>query len=166
VPQHRAGGYGRRLARHARADGRNIVLVLSVLVATAAVVGGLLVHHAADDTRSSAPPLPKVSIPPPSTAAPTEPPQRFERQRAKARPPVLLGPTDLATALVGYCKDKVGPGGAATTTADGWRCSRTIASPHPIDMDAACRFFYGEDAWAGMLDDNDPQTWRCYRDPS
>jgi hypothetical protein len=30
----------------------------------------------------------------------------------------------------------------------------------------ACRWLYGPDAWAGMLDDNDQQTWRCYRDPS
>jgi hypothetical protein len=47
-----------------------------------------------------------------------------------------------------------------------WTCWPPDAGRGLIDMDAVCRWRYGDDGWAGMTDDDDPTTWRCYRDPS
>ena len=105
---------------------------------------------------------PTVSAPPPVTVTP---PFGSGLSAARAVPQgmkataVLLGPEGaeaLTSALTEFCRD----GTAAVTDGD-WTCGGA-----PIDMDKACVCLYDDDAWAGMLDDNDPRSWRCYRDVS
>jgi hypothetical protein len=101
---------------------------------------------------SAGPPAPTPS-PKPSSPKPSGP------QPAAAEPTaVLLGPEGavaLAAILTDYC------GARAVVVEGDWTCKGK-----PIDMDKACVFRYDEDAWAGMLNDDDPRTWRCYRDVS
>ena len=77
-----------------------------------------------------------------------------------------LGPAELGASLTAYCLDRVNGAVGAKPGSDTWVCVRGTAVPYPIDMNVACAWLDGPDAWAGMLDDNDPQTWRCYRDAS
>jgi hypothetical protein len=93
-------------------------------------------------------------------------PRGADRQQAKARTPELLGPAHLAASLTAYCRARVRAAISAGPGSDTWVCERVAARPYLISMNVACSWLYGPDAWAGMLDDNDPQTWRCYRDPS
>jgi hypothetical protein len=131
-----------------------------------AVVGGLVMHQTGDGTPVVAAQLPTISIAPPPTAVPAaRSPQRVERRAAKARPPVLLGPRRLPTAMFAYCEASGTGSTGASAAPDSWQCDRASIS-RMIDMDAACQWLYDADAWAGMLDDDDPQTWRCYRDAS
>jgi hypothetical protein len=166
VPQHRTPGRRRYVARLRPALGTAIGL----LAVTDLILGGLLAHRAHDDgTANLAAPLPAIFIPVPPTAAapePARPPERARRQQAKARPPVLLGPENLAISLTAYCTDTVAGATAARVTAEGWACARPPAAARAVDLDAACRWLYGRDAWSGMLADTDQRSWRCYRDPS
>jgi hypothetical protein len=143
--------------------------VIGTLAVMDAILGGLVLRPAHDDGRTglAAAPLPRITIPaPPTPAARTLAPARAQRQAAKARPPVLLGPAHLAASLTAYCRAQVSGALRAGMTGDGWQCARALVRPVAIDMDAACRWLYGEDAWSGMIDDTDQRTWRCYRDPS
>lgn len=163
MPQHRTFGHGRLRPALGTAIG--------ALAVTNVILGGLLVHRAHDDggTRLAATTLPAISIPiPPTAAAPefTRPPERAQRQQAKARPAVLLGPKNLAISLTAYCTDTVAGATAASLTADGWACDRPPAAARAVDMDAACRWLYGKHAWSGLLAETDQRSWRCYRDPS
>jgi hypothetical protein len=106
---------------------------------------------------------PTMSFPPSHTT--TSPEYRAGRAagrgvRRQAKPTaVLLGPAGaaaLAGALTRYCRH-----GTAIITDGDWTCGAA-----PIDMDRACVFLYDDGAWAGMLNDDDPRTWRCYRDVS
>jgi hypothetical protein len=166
VPQHRTPGHGRYLARLKLTLGTAI----GTLAVTNVILGGLLVHraHDAGTANLAATPLPAISIPVPPTATPEpiRPPERARRQQAKVRPPVRLGPKNLAISLTAYCTDTVAGATAARVTAGGWACHRPSAAARAVDMDAACRWLYGRDAWSGMLDDADQRSWRCYRDPS
>jgi hypothetical protein len=161
-PRHATGAPGRRL-RPA------FIAVIATLAVTDALLGGLLLHQsgAGLGPAVAAVQLPRITVPAPATpAGRTEAPQRAQRQTAKVRPPVLLGPKSLATSLTAYCRAEIIGAPAAVVTGDGWQCDRVVARPVMIDMDAACRWLYGAQAWSGMSDDTDQQTWRCYRDPS
>jgi hypothetical protein len=167
VPQHRTPGDGQYRTRLRPALGTAI----GTLAVTNLILGGLLVHQAHDHGTAStlAGTLPAISIPVPPTSAapePVRPPERARRQQAKARPPVLLGPKNLAISLTAYCTDTVAGATAASVTAGGWACHRPPAAARAVNMDAACRWLYGRDAWSGMLADTDQRSWRCYRDPS
>jgi hypothetical protein len=171
--RHRAPGHGRyasrRPPRHHRTASRTrtgLIATIGGLTVANLVLGGLAVHTSA--TPSAPLPLPIFSVPPPvaTVLGPSAAPRGAERQRAKVRPPVLLGPKNLAASLTAYCLDRVSGATGASPGSDTWECDRVLVRPFPIAMDVACRWLYGPDAWAGMLDDNDQQTWRCYRDPS
>ena len=167
MPQHRTPGHGRYLARLKLTLGTAI----GTLAVTNVILGGLLVHRAQDDATANlaAAALPVISIPVPPTAAapePARPPERARRQQAKVRPPVRLGPRNLAISLTAYCTDMVAGATAARVTAGGWACDRPSAAGRAVDMDAACRWLYGPAAWAKLLDAHDQLSWRCYRDPS
>ena len=105
---------------------------------------------------------PTVSVLPPVTVTPSFrsglSAVRGVPQAVKATA-VLLGPDSaeaLASALTAFCRD-----GTAVVVDGDWTCGGA-----PIDMDQACVCLYNDDAWAGMLNDDDPQSWRCYRDVS
>jgi hypothetical protein len=170
VPQHRVPGHGRYPARPGLARLQPVLgAAIITLAVTNVILGGLLVHRADGGAANfAAPPLPAISIPVPPTAAPepARPPERARRQQAKVRPPVPLGPRNLATALTAYCTDTVAGASAARVTAGGWVCDRAPAAARAVNLDAACRWLYGKDAWSGMLDDTDQRSWRCYRDSS
>jgi hypothetical protein len=148
-----------------------LVAVAGTLVAANVVVGAVLVRlsHEAGVIPVAAAPLPAISVPVPFTTAPPGPtlsPARAQLRHAKVRPPVLLGPKNLATALTAYCTGTVAGATRVRVTPDGWACDRPPAAPKAVNTDAACRWLYGKDAWSGMLDDTDQRSWRCYRDPS
>jgi hypothetical protein len=145
-----------------------VVAVVGTLAAADVALGALVLQHGRDvtDNTVAATPLPTVSNPPPPTRRPAQPAPRGERRRSKVRPPVLLGPRHLAASLSAYCTDTVSGTTGARPTDDGWACNRLFVSDRAINMNAACRWLYGTEAWAGMLNDDDQQTWRCYRDPS
>jgi hypothetical protein len=179
--RHRGPGQGRYGApppRHPAAQfggirlRRAFVAVIGTLAAADLALSGLLLHEPGGDdggTPVAATPLPAISIPPPPTAAApqrTLSPERALRRAAKVRPPVLLGPQDLALALTGYCRATVAGAVGASAHAAGWTCDRPPAAASAVDMDAACRGLYGPHAWSAMLDDTDQQSWRCYRDPA
>ena len=157
VPHHRA-----QASRHARLDQQ--VTRIGLAVGALALAAGLLAQHLGDGTPVARTHLPTISItPPPPAERHTLSRYRAVRQAAKARPPVLLGPRRLSISMISYCEAATTRSTGASPTADGWRCDRPTA-PQMIDMDAACRWLFDENAWAGMLDDDDAQTWRCYRD--
>ena len=95
------------------------------------------------------------------------PTRTVTRLAAPARTPSLLGPPadeTLEAVLTTYCVKVRGKLAVATldAEADGWQCrhaERTTA----LSVDAACRWFYGEKAWSKALDDDNPYSWRCYR---
>ena len=162
MPQHRTLGL--------RRPGPVLGTAIGMLAVTNLILGGLLVHQAdAGGSTRAATPLPTIFIPVPPTAAapePARPPERALRQRAKVRPPVLLGPRNLAISLTAYCTDVVAGATAASLTAGGWVCERPPAAARAVDLDAACRWLYGKGARSGMLADTGQRSWRCYRDPS
>jgi hypothetical protein len=107
---------------------------------------------ASSATGEPAPPEPAPPEPAPPEPAPPE--------------PALLGPdTDdaMATALTAYCLYDLGDPAVAKLDADDeWGC-RTDRNT-VLDVDKACQWFYGDDAWSMTLDDDDPYSWRCFRD--
>jgi hypothetical protein len=165
--RHRGRGHGRYFGtapHHSPRTNRHLGFSITVtsLVVANVVLGGLVAYRTpSGDVPTASVPLPTIAIPAPSTGnPPTRAPERAQRQRAKPRPPVLLGPASLTLSLTAFCQATVSDTTVATPTGDGWTCDGSI------DMDAACRWLYDDNAWAGMLDDNDQQTWRCYQDPS
>jgi hypothetical protein len=178
APGHRSVATPPAPGRRLRAFAAAIAVLLVVDAALLAVRLG----QGNDDTHGAVLALPTITIPAPSTAGthPARGPAADRAQRRVARPrtpppsprpsaspsatPVLLGPQDLRRALTSYCRHTDGRRAAAFATADGWVCARLFARPRAISMDAACRHLYGDAAWAGMLDDNDELSWRCYRD--
>ncbi len=169
--RHRASGRRRYASgRHHRpspAPARlrtGLLATIAGLTVADAVLGGLAVHAAGTGTTpASVAPLPVTTVPP-ATTAPDRGPRGADRQRA--RPPVLLGPAHLGASLTAYCLHRVNGAVGAAPGSDTWVCVRDAAGPYPIAMNVACAWLYGADAWAGMLDDDDPQSWRCYRDAS
>lgn len=110
------------------------------------------------------------SLPPPTPASsqpapPTSAPRLGVPHAVTLRTPVLLGPLTRGR-LTSYCRTTHGPGMTAALDDGDWTCWPPDAGRGLIDMDAVCRWRYGDDGWAGMTDDDDPTTWRCYRDPS
>jgi hypothetical protein len=169
----RTPGRGRYVAgRHHHAGApparlrTGLLAAIAGLIVADVVLGGLAVHATRTGAAPAAP-LPVITFPPAITGvSPSPAPRGAERQLARTRPAVLLGPADLAASLTAYCLDRVNGAVAAGPGSDTWVCVRTTGGPYPIAMNVACAWLYGPDAWAGMLDDNDPQTWRCYHDPS
>ncbi|MEV4639625.1 hypothetical protein AB0J80_19940 [Actinoplanes sp. NPDC049548] len=179
------------IPRHAAADPTAVAqprasrwpwaIVVAAFVALGATVP-LLLHD--PGTPQAAVPLPAVSIPPPPTAAATPSatrrPLRAVAQARKISPsatpsasrstkaaPVLLGPADdagLPQLLNDYCRANVGRFTLAVSTPDGWACGRLARDPVRIDMDAMCRWRYGDAAWADLPDGAATTGWRCYRD--
>ena len=170
--RHRAGGAGASEMRPRRWPW---AVVVAALLALGATVPPLL-HD--PGTPQAAVPLPKISLPQPRMPAaspapsPTRQALRAVAQARKVKPspiaaPVLLGPagTDrLPQMLNDYCRATVGPMTLAVSTAEGWVCGRLARDPAPIDMDAMCRWRYGDAAWADLPDGAGSGGWRCYRD--
>jgi len=168
---HRAAGSGLRLAlrprapRHAppRRSHRRAVRAFTAIFVVLGLVDAVLLTLVLRTPAATVPPIalprPTISIPAPAVSVPRRElaPGSAVRQLAKARP-VLLGPIDLAA----YCP-RIRGGASLAVLLDGeWACSRPLRTPALVDMNAACRTLYTADAWAGMLDDTDPQSWRCY----
>jgi hypothetical protein len=170
--RHRAGGFGRSVAfrtpapRHAAvARNRAPSTVGAGLVILLGPIAGGLAAVAVDAYRSGSPPVP---LPAPVTSRsvpPTSVPRQGVPHAAALRPPVLLGLLPHAR-LTSYCRTTYGAHITAALSDDGWMCWPPDSGRGLIDMNAVCRWRYGDDGWAGMTDDSDPATWRCYRDPS
>lgn len=167
---HRATGRRLRVAvrtapaRHAlppRPYRRTLAAFLSIFLVVGLVDGvllALLLGPPSATVPATALPLPTTTI----TVPPVGPerrlvPARAIRQQAKVRP-VLLGPVDIAA----YCTRSISPASRPVLLDGGWACTRPQTVPRLADMNAACAASYTADAWAGMLDDTDPQSWRCY----
>jgi hypothetical protein len=177
--RHRAAGSGRYVSlaparpRHAlptadRAMRRDLLAggaVAVVLCTGGAGLGAVAANLRSVDTAPEAGvPLPVISIPVPAVPLALGA-KTGVGQTAKVRPPIYLGPLG-GTQLTWYCRAHAGTARGrvgAVVTDDGWACG---AAGKPLGMNAVCRWWYGNAAWAGMIDDNDPDTWRCYRDPS
>jgi hypothetical protein len=110
---------------------------------------------------SLSPPTPTSSQPAPPTSAP----RQGVPHAVALRSPVLLGPLTRGR-LSSYCRATHGPDTTAALDDGDWMCWPPDTGRGLIDMDAVCRWRYGDDGWAGMTDDDDPTAWRCYRDPS
>jgi hypothetical protein len=169
--RHRAGGFGRSVAfrtpapRHAAAEpsGAPIAVGAGLLILLGPIAGGLAAV-AVDAYRNGSP----VSPPAPATSHPVPPasvPREGVPHGAKLRTPVLLGLLPHAR-LTSYCRTTYGADITAALSDDGWTCWPPDTGRGLIDMDAVCQWRYGDDGWAGMINDSDPTTWRCYRDPS
>jgi hypothetical protein len=103
--------------------------------------------------------LPRASRSAPSPSASATPSASTEA--------VLLGPADggrLQPSLTAYCRQSSEADAVAVPTDAGWACRAPAAGDGTIDMDRVCRWYYGDDAWAATLDDDDEFSWRCYRD--
>jgi hypothetical protein len=169
--RHRAGGFGRSVAfrtptpRHAVPARSDVpVFVAAVALLLGPVAGGLaaVAVHAHRDG-SVLPPIPA-----PATSRPVPPasvPRHGVPHAVKLRSPVLLGLLRHHR-LTAYCRTTYGPHITAALSDDDWTCWPPHTGRGLIDMDAVCRWRYGDDGWAGMTNDDDPTTWRCYRDPS
>jgi hypothetical protein len=174
--RHRAAGFGRYLSlaparpRHAlpvtdRPLRRDLLAggAAAVVLCTA---GGALGAVAANVRDAGTAPVAGVPLPVISFPAPAVPvalgAKDAVRQAAKIRPPVYLGPLGV-TQLTTYCRAHAGAATTAVVIDDGWACG---PNAEPLSMNAVCRWWHGRAAWSGMIDDNDPDTWRCYRDPS
>jgi hypothetical protein len=169
--RHRAGGFGRSVTfgtpapRHAATAPNRVPAGLGVgLVILLGPIAGGLAAVAVDAYRhgSGRPaPAPVTSrlVPPVSV------PRQGVPHAVALRSPVLLGLLGHAR-LTSYCRTTFGAGITAALSDDDWMCWPPDTGRGLIDMDAVCRWRYGDDGWAGMTDDSDPTTWRCYRDPS
>jgi hypothetical protein len=138
-------------------------------------------------TPRAAVPLPTVSVPPPTWTDPpapatTRPRLRAVRQAAKLSPapssaspsasptaaaPVLLGPAadaDVGPLVGTYCRATHGRFSLAAATGDSWACARIGRAGVAVDMDALCRWRYGDTAWSDLRRAGDARSWRCYRD--
>jgi hypothetical protein len=171
VIAHRARGFGRYLAlrratpRHhideQVSDRRPLLILLAIVVAVVAATFTVTSRWSLDDRPRAVVTRPTVSASPPVTVTPSF---RSGLSAVRGVPQavataVLLGPDSaeaLASALTAFCRD-----GPAVVTEGDWTCGGA-----PIDMDQACVCLYDDDAWAGMLNDDDPRSWRCYRDVS
>jgi hypothetical protein len=174
VIAHRARGFGRYVAlrratpRHHHtdeqdvSDRRPLLILLAIVVAVVAGTVTATARWSPDARPRAAVTPPAASVPPPVTVTPSF---RSGLAAARAVPrgakatAVLLGPDGaeaLASALTTFCRD-----GTAVVIDGDWTCGGA-----PIDMDEACACLYDDDAWAGMLNDDDPRSWRCYRDVS
>jgi hypothetical protein len=181
--RHRAGGSGRPIAfrtaapRHAAPTRRRALplpeaarpalLAGAGLAIVLGPVAGAIVAIAVNVDRHGAvvPPL-LIPAPAPAHGAPPAfvPPEGVPRAMA-VRFPVLLGRLT-GDRLAAYCRTRYGPAITAALIDDGWTCWPPDTGRGLIDMDAACRWRYGEAGWAGMTNDDNPDTWRCYRDPA
>jgi hypothetical protein len=159
-----------------------VLAVLAVLMLTAAAT----LTFRGPGAPQVAGPVPTLSIPRvPGEAGPPAPASRRQlqavRQAAKASsapstpatsapttaPRVMLGPAtdaDLPPLLSSYCRTTYGRFTMATSTPDGWVCALFGRPPIAVDMDAMCRWRYGDNAWAALGTSTNPQSWRCYRD--
>jgi len=107
----------------------------------------------------------KVGAAPSSAAASTSASVSVSASAAVA--PVLLGPAsnaELLSSLNSYCRATYGQFTRATSTAGGWVCSTFGRGSVALDMDAMCRWSYGDGARAVLGSSTDPESWRCYRD--
>ncbi|RSM72250.1 hypothetical protein DMB66_06575 [Actinoplanes sp. ATCC 53533] len=106
--------------------------------------------------------------PAPSAAAPSASASASVPASASAVvAPVLLGPAsnaELLSSLNSYCRATYGQFTRAMSTADGWVCGTFGRGPVALDLDAMCRWSYGDRARAVLGSATDPQSWRCYRD--
>jgi hypothetical protein len=178
--RHRAAGFGRyvsfaparpRRALPTTAPARlmkNVAVAVALCTAGGALGAGAATLRSDDTAPEAGVRLPVISIPTP--AVPRGESLRAKslgrasaiRQAAKVRPPIYLGPLGAAE-LTKFCRAHAGARTTAVSTDDGWACGPVAK---PLSMNAVCRWWHGSEAWAGMIDDNDPDTWRCYRDPS
>jgi hypothetical protein len=169
--RHRASGFSRPVAfgtpapRHAApVDNDMAVLGAAVVILLGPIVGGLAaVAVSAHREGSALPPLPG-----PASSRPVPPasvPRQGVPHASPLRSPVLLGLLPHSR-LTSYCRSTYGPDITAALADDSWSCWPPDTGRGLIDMDAVCRWRFGDDGWAGMTNDNDPATWRCYRDPS
>lgn len=170
--RHRAGGFGRSVAfrtaapRHAaQAPSRVPVVVGAGLAILIGPVAGALAAFAVNAYRDGSA---RPHHPAPATSRPAPPaslPREGVPHAVRLASPVMLGMLTHGR-LTAYCRTTYGPDITAALTDDGWLCWPPDTGRGLIDMDAVCRWRYGDDGWAGMTNDNDPATWRCYRDPS
>jgi len=164
---------------------------LSVLAVLLLVVVTPLVFRAPETSQATVP-LPTISLPALPTETDPAPATRRQLQAARqaakvaaaspaavsasasavtsasaAVAPVLLGPAsnaELVSSLSSYCRATYGQFTRATSTADGWVCSTFGRGSVALDMDAMCRWSYGDGARAVLGSATDPESWRCYRD--
>jgi hypothetical protein len=170
--RHRAGGFGRSIAlrtptpRHAAPTPSRVPTVAGAgLAIMVGAVAGSIAALAVNAERDGSAVLPRTT---PATARSVPPaivPRQGVPHAARLRTPVLLGLLTRGR-LTAYCRATYGPAVTAASIDGEWRCGPPDTGRGLIDMDAVCRWRYGEDGWAGMTDDNDPRTWRCSRDPS
>ena len=175
MPSHRARGFGRyvrfraALPRHAATGpaGPRRLTPLFLVAGLLSATGVTLIALRVDQLGTLPSPTPQVEAPPPVVRVPV--PYRPQwavaqvfRQAAKHRPPVLLGAAD-TDALTRYCIHKTGPLSEAALISGGWTCKPLFGRPAKIRIAKACRFLYGEEAWARPADRDDPRSWRCYR---
>lgn len=109
----------------------------------------------------------KVGAPPtsPSASASTTAPVDTPTTSAAATR-VMLGPGSNAALLPlldSYCRATYGQFTRAMSTPAGWFCGPFGRAPIALDMDAMCRWRYGDGATAVLGNADDPQSWRCYR---
>jgi hypothetical protein len=122
----------------------------------------------ATPSATPSPSRPAARKPAPAKPSPTHstPPTPQPGPTPSAQP-VLLGPggdDTVEAAFTTYCVQVRGVlAVAALSDADTWGC-RHAEKTTPLNVDAACRWFYGASAWAKTLNDADPYSWRCYRD--
>ena len=150
-----------------------VLVAFAVVVVVVGVALGLTLRRP-DDAPAPAVALPTFSISAPAMATPaaTQPRGREIHRRTTPRPttppasaaaPVLLGPADVAGSLTTYCRRAYGPLTIAVFGREGWQCAGFFRRPRTIDLNAVCRSLFGANARARLLNDNDPQSWRCYR---
>jgi hypothetical protein len=107
----------------------------------------------------------KAGAPPSAAAASAS--AAVSASASAAVAPVLLGPAsnaELLSSLNSYCRATYGQFTRAMSTADGWVCGTFGRGPVALDLDAMCRWSYGDRARAVLGGATDPQSWRCYRD--
>ena len=153
APRHAATGVSRAPA----VAGAGLALLLGPIAGALAAV--------AVDALRNGPAVPPPALATSETVPPTSAPRQGVPHAVMLRTPVLLGLLTRGR-LSAYCRSTYGPGITAALDDAGWKCWPPGTGRGLIDMDAVCRWRYGEDGWAGMTDDDDPTTWRCYRDPS
>jgi hypothetical protein len=110
-------------------------------------------------TRATVTPGPRSTSATPRTA-------RTSASPTPTRAPVLLGlpgADTLQATLTAYCAQVRGASAVAALGEGDWAC-RNAERTTALDMDAVCRWIHGDDAWSATLDDDDPNSWRCFKD--
>ena len=153
APRHSAPGVSRAPAL----AGAGLAILLGPIAGGLAAVAVDALQHGP----ALPPPAPSSS----QAAPPTSAPRQGVPHAVALRFPVLLGPLTRGR-LSSYCRATHGPDTTAALADGDWTCWPPDTGRGLIDMDAVCRWRYGDDGWAGMTDDDDPTAWRCYRDPS